>query len=55
MRLENSFARNSCKGKKIIKNFFVLPLRLCNCVPKFVSLCLKLKSGKMKNLNSLPD
>ena len=33
MRLENSFAPNSFKGRKIVKTFFavVSPLRLCNC------------------------
>ena len=40
MRLENSFAPNLFMGRKIVKNFFaiVFPLKLCNCVKKFVSL-----------------
>ena len=55
--LVNSFARNSFKGRKIVKNFFtvVFSLKFCNCVKKFVSLSWKLKAGKMKNLNWLPD
>ena len=56
MRLENSLAPNLLKRRKIVINFFsvVSPLRFCNCVPKFVSLCLKFKAGKMKNPNSFP-
>ena len=49
--LVNSFACNSFKGRKIVINSFAIvsPLRLCNCVKKFVSLSLKLKDGKMEN------
>ncbi len=38
--LVNSFVPNSFKGGIIVINFFaiVFPLRLCNCVKKFVSL-----------------
>jgi hypothetical protein len=55
--LVNSFACNSFKGRKIVIIFFTIvsPLRLCNCVKKFMSLSLKLKAGKMKNPNWLPD
>ena len=57
MRLENSFTPNSFKGRKIVKKFF------SHCIStKVVQLCkkiriviLKLKAGKMKNPNSLPD
>ena len=53
MRLENSFAPNSFKGRKIVKNFFtvVFSLKFCNCVKKFVSLSWKLKAGKIENQN----
>ena len=55
--LENSFSPNSFKRRKIVKNFFtvVSSLKFCNCVKKFVSLSWKLKAGKMKNQNWLPD
>jgi len=55
--LVNSFACNSFKGRKIVIIFFTIvsPLRLCNCVKKFMSLSLKLKAGKMKNPNWLPN
>ena len=57
MRQENSFASNSFKERKFFKKLFAIvsPLRLCNCVKKFVSSSLKLEAGKMVNQNSLPN
>ena len=65
MRLENSFVRNSFKGKKFLKKLFAVVSQVVHLSKKIRVVILKIKGRKnlkflnfifeMKNQNSLPD